>query len=735
MRIPTCSTSRASLWTVAGRVLAIAAALAIPNRAIALDDPPAPAPAAAVAAMPDEPQAKQTGEGQEAGKEKKEEEKIPRVTEGVTVTAKAPPRKTEIAPDVRTLPAAATVLERATIETRPYRETTEILRAAPGMDFAYYGQGGAPSGPAFRGYTDRNFGQDLAGFVDGVPMNVFGAVASHGMIDVTSLLPESIDRIELIRGPFDIRYGDFHRGGSVNFVTREGVPHPSVSLAGGSYGEYRGLATYGNYDPDARKVSVYANVDVRKSDGYADNQTVDYLRTYDKILIPLGENSDLSVAGLYYDSKWDAPSYLDRALVRSGALDDQAAVNPTDGGDVQHGLLYTRLRVGVANPLTATVYGSSRDWTRFRSDFLISPTTTQVRQIDDRWTWGYRVEKSFGFSLAGNPGVFLFGTTLQRDDAKTVQDRTLLRRVTANTDNVDELLTQAGGYGQAQWMARSWLKLVGGVRYDHVDYNLHDNIRAPGTYVSDYSAGRWSPKVGLAVSPFSGFEIYANYATGMRSPTPRSEVRNSLTSVGRVEIAKTESYEAGVTARVLERLHVLAGVWRTDNSNEIRGIPPGGVEFESLGKSRRKGVDVELNWYPWAATRVFGSVSFVDVELTTPTTPGATHLPDIPKYVHQVGAETHIDPFGGIGNVTLAADWSFYGPKNLNTLGTIRAEKYQRATARVIWAAPQSYRVWLGGVYYPASRIAEAAFLFGSKVGVRANPRFALQGGVGYTFE
>jgi outer membrane receptor protein involved in Fe transport len=719
---------RTSMLTVTVWVLAIAAVLANPARAFALEDPPVATPAAVGAA--DDGQA--APDGQEAGKARAEDEKIPRVTEGVTVTAKAPPRKTEITPDVRSLPAAASVLDRTTIETRPYRETTELLRAAPGMDFSYYGQGGAPSGPAFRGYTDRNFGQDLAGFIDGIPMNVFGAVASHGMMDVTSLLPESIDRIELIRGPFDIRYGDFHRGGSVNFVTREGVPHPSVSVFAGSYGELRGLATYGNYDPDNRKTSVFANVEVRNSDGYADNQTVDYLRTYNKVLIPLGESSDLSFAGLYFDSEWDAPSYLDRNLVRSGAIDDQAAVNPSDGGDLQHGLLYTRLRIGSANPLVATLYGSRRDWTRFRSD---PPAALQNRQIDERMTWGYRVEKSFGFTLGGSPGVLLFGTTLQHDDAETRISRTQNRDLVSPTDDVDELLLQVGGYGQAQWVPRDWLKLVAGVRYDHVDYDLHDNIRAPGTYVDTFSDGRFSPKFGVAVSPFNGFEIYANYATGMRSPTPRTEVRNSLTSVGRVEIAKTESYEFGITTRVLERLHVVAGVWRTDNSNEIRGIPPGGIEFESLGESRREGVDFELNWYPGAATRIFGSVSFVDVELTTPTTPGATHLPDIPKYVHQVGAETHLGPFGGLGNVTLAADWSFYGPKDLNTTGTIRAEKYARATARVIYNTPQAYRVWLGATYYPGSRIAEAAFLFGSTVGVRSSPRFAIQGGVGYTFQ
>ena len=712
---------------LAWRVLLLLIAFAVPAAVVATEEPGSPPRDSEKVADPQEAKS-----DADETKKTKDPEEPPPVKEEVTVTAKAPPKKTEITSDVRSMPSAATVLDRTTIETRPYRETTELLRAAPGMDFAYYGQGGAPSGPAFRGYTDRNFGQDLAGFLDGIPMNVFGAVASHGMMDVTSLLPESIDRIELIRGPFDIRYGDFHRGGSVNFVTRDGVAHPSVALAAGSWGELRALATYGNHDPSVRKVSVFANVDVRTSDGYNDNQNVDYLRTYNKLWIPLGDNADLSFAGLYYDSEWEAPSYLDRNLVRSGAIDDQAAVNDTDGGDLQHGLLYARLKVGNENPLTATLYGSSRDWTRFRSD---PPAAIQARQIDDRITWGYRVEKSFGFRLGEGDGVLLFGTTLQHDDAETSISRTLRRDFVSATDSVDEVLLQLGGYAQGQWAAREWLKLVAGVRYDHVDYELHDDIRAPGTYVDSYSDGKFSPKVGVAVSPFTGFEVYANYATGMRSPTPRTEVRNSLTSVGRVEIAKTESYEAGITTRILDRLHFVAGVWRTDNSNEIRGIPPGGIEFESLGESRREGVDFELNWYPGSSTRVFGSLSFVDVELTTPTTPGATHLPDIPEYVHQVGAETHISPGGFPGSFTLAADVAFYGPKDLNTLGTIRADSYERATGRVIYNMPQAYRVWLGATYYPGSRIEEAAFLFGSTVGVRANPRFSLQGGIGYTFD
>ena len=52
----------------------------------------------------------------------------------------------------------------------------------------------------------------------------------------------------------------------------------------------------------------------------------------------------------------------------------------------------------------------------------------------------------------------------------------------------------------------------------------------------------------MVIAPLRQIELYANYVVGMRSPTPRTEVRNSVGSIDRVEVAETESYEVGATA-------------------------------------------------------------------------------------------------------------------------------------------------------------------------------------------
>jgi hypothetical protein len=220
----------------------------------------------------------------------------------------------------------------------------------------------------------------------------------------------------------------------------------------------------------------------------------------------------------------------------------------------------------------------------------------------------------------------------------------------------------------------------------------------------------------------------------MRSPTPRTEVRNSLGSLGRVEIADTASYEGGVRALLFDRLDLHGNVWRADNTNEVRAIPPG-TEFESLGKSRRKGGGLDARLFVGPVTRVLASVSWLQARLLTPVTPAANRLPDIPDFVHQLGFETGIPlPQRSVQSLVLSTDLSFYGKKDLNTTGTIKSHRYSRLTFRAVYERSDRYRLHVGGFAYPGSRTGESAFLFGSRVGVRPNPRASLDAGLTYLF-
>lgn len=665
----------------------------------------------------------------------------PVVKTDITVTAKPSPVKTEVTEDVRSLPVNASVLFDPATEVSNAREPGEIIRALPGMDFVFYGQGGIPSGPSVRGYTDRNFGQDIAGFLDGIPLNLFGFVASHGAMDLTTLLPQSIERVELIRGPFNARYGDFHRGGSLNFVTKSHVARPSVDIAAGSFGTARTTITFGQDPSTGSMFPFFSTFEGYRTNSYSHHSGLYRLNDYSKLVIPQGKN-DLSLSGAVFGSKWDAPSYLDVSKIISGAISDKSIINPTDGGDLRSQLLYAAYHGnnGSADDWSATLYGSHRIWNRWRHDLITAPNTLQLHQFDRRVTYGTRIEKNFGTPLLRRPSLLLVGLAAQGDDASTQQQRTVLRKVTSNVDDIDELLTSSAVYVQEQYAPTSWMKLSGGLRYNLLHYNLHDQLLAKDKYVSDYSAHRVNPNLGVAMHPFGNESVlvYGTLGSGMRSPTPRSEVHNSINSLGRVSIAQTRNYEAGLSFHLLEGLEIQGDVYRSDNTNEIRGVP-GTTEFESLGRARRKGAEFDATWFFWSRTaRIYTNLSWVEARLLTPpaATPTATHYPDIPPYLHRIGFERTLALGGGTrGGLLLGGDWAWYGRKDLNTLGTIHSDRYQRATARATYVPPNGrYRMWIGGFYYPASRFGESAFLFGSTVGVRANPRASFEAGVSRAF-
>jgi hypothetical protein len=86
------------------------------------------------------------------------------------------------------------------------------------------------------------------------------------------------------------------------------------------------------------------------------------------------------------------------------------------------------------------------------------------------------------------------------------------------------------------------------------------------------------------------------------------------------------------------------------------------------------------------------------------------------------------------GRFAAAFDLYFYGRKDLDTRGAFRSDAYQRGTFRVTYAHSARYRAWLGGFFYPESTLGESEYLFGSRVGVRPNPRADVSAGLGVTF-
>lgn len=137
----------------------------------------------------------------------------------------------EIVVTAERLPSTAgvgvTVITREEIEQQGAASVADLLKSQAGIDIAVSGNAHNQTSLFLRG-TNSNHTLVL---VDGVRVNS----ANTGGFDFSTLRPEDIERIEIVRGPYASRYGSDAIGGVIQIFTRT-PDHPSLHLGAGSHG-------------------------------------------------------------------------------------------------------------------------------------------------------------------------------------------------------------------------------------------------------------------------------------------------------------------------------------------------------------------------------------------------------------------------------------------------------------------------------------------------------------------
>jgi len=139
--------------------------------------------------------------------------------------------------------ASTTVITRDEIEARQAVSVVDLLRQVVGLHIDQAGGRGGVSSIYMRG-GDPNF---TVVMIDGVKVND-PTNSRGGSFDVSTLDPESIERIEIVRGPGSAVHGSDAMSGVINIITRSGTAKAVsvVDLGGGTEGDTRaGFETRG----------------------------------------------------------------------------------------------------------------------------------------------------------------------------------------------------------------------------------------------------------------------------------------------------------------------------------------------------------------------------------------------------------------------------------------------------------------------------------------------------------
>ena len=140
---------------------------------------------------------------------------------------------TRTATPLENVGSAVTVLTREEIERSQTRAVSDLLRRVPGVSVVQSGRPGGQVSVFTRGLNSNQTLFLIDGARIGSPLN--------GLVTLSNLTPDQVERIEVVRGPQSTLYGADALGGVVNIVTRKGGGPfgGSATLEGGTYDSFR----------------------------------------------------------------------------------------------------------------------------------------------------------------------------------------------------------------------------------------------------------------------------------------------------------------------------------------------------------------------------------------------------------------------------------------------------------------------------------------------------------------
>ncbi len=673
-------------------------------------------------------------------------------TTQVLITGRADKPLTRVTEDAAASPASVTVIGRQELEQKTINTYGDILRGVTGFSVVEYGQGLVAYGVQVRGF-DEGHGRNVAITLDGVPLNVTGSQHTNGYADQAQIIPELLDRVEIVRGPFSVLSGNHAVGGSIQFTT-EAAPVSSLKLTVDSFGRAR-ILPIGNFALGPGQLLLA--LDATKGRGYNDQSDVERGNLFSRFSMPLGAGvASLRVQA--YKADAESPGYLDKALVESGAIRARAALARGIGDAKEQQNIVFNYRSddaegasGLAGGWFASVYANNdirKRWTWYDLSTPPGSDVTLGQERDRLRQTGFDLRKASSFQALGMPAQWLLGAQVNDERIAALQFKTdsghrrlqpsIGRPDVVGVDRQVNTLTQAL-YTQLQLQLLPSVKLSAGLRWDslrfdvalHPDDDTSATAQAADAPLSLRSrASQASPKVGaawaLADNADSRTELYGNASRGLKSPYAFADfyanAGSGSAATPDLSISALRSAEIGLQGNANDgRWRWRTALWNTRQDKEADRNAAGFLS--SFKKTKRDGIDLEGAVNLLRETRVFANLSHARARITESSAPAADRVPNVPVNTATLGVDTALVLAGSALRLSLADN--YVGREPITADDSLRTQPYHRITARAAMPLQALKGATLSLNVVAFSRLyEEPAFDFGGGVvGITPKPR------------
>lgn len=538
-------------------------------------------------------------------------------------------------------PAAIQSVSREVIDNAgPQVNLSESLNRVPGLTILNRQNYAQDLQLSIRGFGSRaSFGlRGIRLLIDGIP-----ATTPDGQGQGSSVSLTSTDRIEVLRGPLALLYGN-SSGGVVQAFTRDApeVPEFSSQLYTGSFGLRR---TDWQYAGKVGQMGLVADYSTFETDGFRANSRAERQQFNGKLSFAPNDQTKVNVVFNHFD--------MPLAEDPLGLTAAQLAANPQQAGTSASAARVRKItrqsqlgsaatfQIDSTQAITARAYVGTRNnlqyqanntWVGLDRNYhgvgLQYAASTTVAALPVRWVAGYELD----YSSEGRQG----GTA-------TVGEK----NATPPTRDENNTARNSDFFAQATTSLNERFSLVTGLRASSVRLASSDYLLADGDGSGSVRFRASSPVLGLTWHAADTLNLYANYGKGFETPTlaevayrPNSTPTPTALFNPGLGASRSQHYELGAKWLAGAASRVDANVYQIDSTDEIvtASSAAGRTAFKNAPGTRRRGVELAANTLLGPHVSAQLAANWIDARFSQPyanntaSVASGNRLPGIPQH-------------------------------------------------------------------------------------------------------
>lgn len=530
---------------------------------------------------------------------------------------------------------SVTVIGSDQLENESVDYTLELLGKIPGVTLTDFNQGVITADVSLRGFNGEGSSPHLRLLVDGIPHNL-----NNGYNDLGPVFPLEIERIEVVKGPADPRYGLNAVAGTVNVHTHQSFIGHKLKLMAGSFGLHDAQALAG-FRHGAFAQTYFAGY--RRSDGYRDHAGIEKHSFAGKwSLAGAAERWRIGLSARYHHFDGDAPGYLGFAESRRTPR-ASPAFSATDGGSQENLQFSLHADAQLADRLngSAKIYRHEVERHRY---VRFTAAGAQQERLENELHSGATFAVQWRPADFGLPVTLHTGVEFHRQHADNQRYATVTRVRTATTRNHRYLLENTGAHLGLDVRPARALRLNASLRADRFDGDLLNRANGARTPILS-DATIWQPKFSASFQPVASTQLYASYGRAFQLGGGAAAY-----SAKPLDPSRNDGYELGLRLTPIRALTARLAVWRQTATDEIRLKSDNSGDSENIGETRRDGVDLEIAWRVHPALSLWTSYTVQKGTLTNPGLRPADaalrgkKIDHIPDYHVKAGADWSVTP-------------------------------------------------------------------------------------------